>query len=216
MTLRGLIARCRERSLDSASPPFWTDQQWTDALNEAQDEACIRSRLIYDDNILISAVAGEAHITLPARAFSVCRVTVNGIKAEMSSSEYLDHVLGLNWDRSTGTPEWCYRVGNSLRLVPIPTSNADVVIEAFCTPSSQMRRGESNSDSPEIQERLHGKLVHWALHLFYSSQDADYANQNLADRHEAVFVSTFGPRPDEIEMRRTSSRPVRPVRCLFI
>ena len=62
---------------------------------------------------------------------------------------------------------------------------------------------------------LHGRLVHWALHLYYSTPDADYADQSLADRHEAAFLTTFGPRPDEVEMRRTSSMPVRPVRCSF-
>lgn len=215
MTLQELIDRCRDRSLDKAIPPFWDDWQWTDALNEAETEACIRARLIDDDAIQAFAASGDAYISLPARAFSVRRVTVGGVKVEMSSDEYLDHVLGLNWESSTGTPAWCYRVGNRLRLVPVPTSDADVVIEAFCTPSSPMDLGESDSASPEIAERLHGSLVHWALHLYYSTPDADYADQSLADRHEAAFTATFGPRPDEVEMRRTSSMPVRPVRCSF-
>lgn len=215
MTLRELIARCRERSLDKASPPFWTDQQWTDALNEAEVEACIRARLIEDDSIVAPAISQEAYADLPPRAFSVRRAAIGGKKLEITTWDYLDSILGVNWEAQTGSPEWCYRIGNRLRLCPIPDSDADVQITAFCTPENSMDLNDAESVSPEINDRLHAKLIYWALHLFYSTPDADYADQGLADRHEATCIATFGPRPDEVEMRRTSSRPVRPVRCSF-
>lgn len=215
MTLLDLITLCRSRSLDKASPPFWTDQQWTDALNEGESEACLRSRLIEDDSITASAVAQEAYIDLPPRAFSVQRVAIDGKKLEITSRDYLDYTLGVNWEESYGSPHSCYRIGNRLRLVPVPDSDADVQIVAFCTPENSMGLNDANFVSPEITDRLHSLLVHWALHLFYSTQDADYADQRTAENHEGIFIARFGPRPDEVEIRRTFSRPARPVRCSF-
>ena len=51
MTLEDLIYRFRVLSLDNVTPPFWADEDVIDWLNEAQNEACIRARLIREDEL---------------------------------------------------------------------------------------------------------------------------------------------------------------------
>nr|MBP8161105.1 hypothetical protein [Ottowia sp.] len=51
MTLEDLIHRFRVLSLDNVTPPFWADEDVIDWLNEAQNEACIRARLIREDEL---------------------------------------------------------------------------------------------------------------------------------------------------------------------
>lgn len=51
MTLEDLIRRFRVLSMDNVTPPFWAAEDVTDWLNDAQNEACIRARLIREDEL---------------------------------------------------------------------------------------------------------------------------------------------------------------------
>lgn len=216
MTLADLILSCRRKAIDTGEPPFWSDEQWVDALNEAEVESCIRARLIEDDAIYSGAVALDPYVSLPARAFAVQRVLVGDEEIEMLSRNDFQRRRFGDWESFTGDPVECYRIGDRLRLYPTPVTDADVTVVAFCTPKDQMELANSASVSPEIDERLHIKLVDWALACFYRTPDSDYGNKDLADRHETRFAQTFGQRPNEVEMRRTRIRASRDARGQFV
>lgn len=216
MTLEKLILSCRRDAADTGEPSFWSDEQWADALNEAEIEACIRARLIEDDAIDSGAVALDPYVSIPARAFSVRRVLVGREEIELlSRNDFQGRRFG-GWETVTGTPVECYRIGDRLRLYPTPVVDADVTMVAFCTPREPMELPSAVSVSPEIDERLHIKLVDWALARFYRTPDSDYGNHGLADRHESRFAQVFGQRPDEVEMRRTKIRARRDARGQFV
>ncbi len=209
MTLLEMISRCRSRAFDTAKPYFWSDEQWTDALNEAEEEACIRARLLEDDSIRTVAVEQYAYVKIPPEAFLVRRVLVGGNPIDLSYQDDMASALHRGWESDVGTPLRCYRTGDRLRLHPIPIEAADVLLSAFCTPTTQMLLSKADDDTPKIAGRLHVKLIDWALARFYGVEDADHANANLAGVHEARFVETFGRRPEETEMRRTALRARR-------
>lgn len=214
MTLAELIARCRSESEDVTAPYLWSDQEWTAWLNEAEIEACIRARLIEDEAIVAGVTAGDAHIDIPPRAFAVIRVAiVGGGMLELVDRHGLDLSESRNWPDETGDPRKAYRSGNTLRLFPIPATDSTATVAAFCTPATQI---EDDDDAPQIDTRLHHHLVEWALRSAYRKPDVDTFDPAAADRHEAEFTRVFGPRPDEVAIRRTrisSRRRTTPQFC---
>jgi hypothetical protein len=202
MTLADLLARCRSESKDETAPYLWSDPEWTAWLNEAETEVCIRARLIEDEAIVGTITAGDSYVDLPETAFSVSRAAIVGGSSRLRLIERhnLDLCGSGRWEDETGTPDRAYRTGNKLRLVPTPVEDGSISISAFCTPSYPM---VSDSDVPEIASRLHHHLVDWALRNAYRKPDVDAFDPAAADRHEAEFARVFGPRPDEVELRRT-------------
>ena len=69
MTLEDLIRRFRVLSMDNVTPPFWAAEDVIDWLNDAQAQACVRGRLIREDeNPAVCQIAltpgqiGRAHV----------------------------------------------------------------------------------------------------------------------------------------------------------
>lgn len=214
--LAELIAACRSKSGDTASPGLWSDDQWTVALNEAETEACIRSKLIEDDSITSDADALDPYVKIPARAFSVRSVLVAGVPIELlSRGDFNDRRFG-DWTSATGSPTECYRIGDKLRLYPTPIANADVTMVAFCTPKAEMLLDEADTAEPEIPGRLHIKLVDWALARFFGVPDADHFNAGLSAVHDGRFTEVFGPRPVETETKRAALKVRRSSRGCFV
>lgn len=201
MKLQDLIKRCRALSQDLRRPYKWSDEEWRDAINEACDEACIRARLIEQEDIPIDQAANDAYGEIPDHVWSVRRVTFNGRQLILCDKSMLDEFEGEAWEeRTADVPISCYEIGGKLRFYPIPTTTGSVVVHGFCTPEKAL---ENSQDEPAwLRARLHDKLTDWAMHVAYSKSDADTFNAGLADRHEAAFERTFGARPDEKAMRR--------------
>ena len=166
MTLLEMISRCRSRAFDTAKPYFWSDEQWTDALNEAEEEACIRARLLEDDSIRTVAVEQYAYVKIPPEAFIVRRVLVGGNPIDLSYQDDMASALHRGWESDVGTPLRCYRTGDRLRLHPIPIEAADVILSAFCTPTTQMLLSKADDDTRRLPVACIVKLIDWALARF--------------------------------------------------
>lgn len=213
MTLAELIARCRSEFRDTKIPYLCSDAEWTDYLNEAEDEACIRSEIIEDSAIEIWFAAGDETVSIPERAFSIRSASVSGKSLSLYTLSDLDYLLQDGWEADTGEVVSCARNGNKLRLYPIPDAEGTLRITAFCTPESKMVGGD---DEPTIgPTRLHVGLVDWALRCAYSKPDNDMYDMSMADRHAARFEAFFGPRPNAVEVRRRSIRRKRHARGNF-
>lgn len=212
MTLDELIDRCRDDSGDEAAPYHCSDADWTTYLNEAEEESCIRARLI-EEVVDVAFAAGDDTIPVPERAFSIQSAAIAGSALNLYTLRDLSDILPDGWDDDEGEVVACARYGNLLRLYRTPVASGTVRLTAFCTPEIPMADG---SDAPTIPSRYHIKLVDWALRCAYSKQDNDLYDKDLADKHEGRFERTFGPRPNEVEMRRTAIRRQRPARGNFV
>jgi len=190
MNLRELIVECRRASRDTVVPYFWKDEVWTAALNEAEDEACVRARLIEDDEAdfcWVDLEPGVQRYPLDSRIIKV-------IEARNSEGQLISG----------------YEIGQKdLTLGVAPTVAQTIRLLVYRRPLNKLA---SASDQPEIDEQLHRYLTHWALHRYYSDQDADTFDPNAAARHEADFERRFGKRPSasvERKQRRKRARVTR-------
>jgi len=203
MNLRELRQHGRKESADDrATPPLFSNEEWKDALNDAINEACIRARLIENEEIALRNGAGSRrYAVIPDHVWRIENVRFNGRKLLLVDKTMLDASEGEQWEeRTADVPIACYEISGKLRFYPIPDTVGDIRVHGFCTPEKPL---EDDDDEPEsIRSRLHVKLIDWALHCLYSKKDADLYDGVQADKYEAAFERTFGPRPDEKAMRR--------------
>lgn len=205
MQLVALIARYRSDSGDTATPPFCTDAQVRDFLNEAQDEAAIRRRMLRataesaPDLCLIEAAAGTAIYALNPLVFELSYQAWRDAGATFRTDLYLatrewmdSHTPGWR-DMEPDTPRYLVKDGHSLQLVPAPIIDGQILLEGYHTSDTQMAADE---DQPGIPAIHHLRLVAWALYCAFSIPDADNFDPARASRAEAEFTRYFGARPD--------------------
>lgn len=198
MTLELLIQMGRRKTMDLATPQFWSDDEWIDYLNEATEEACIRSRLIVDDQIELDVSAGDPYVEYPARVWSIRKVIFNKRKLDLVDREMLDASEAENWEEQSGDPRACFEVAGKLRFFPTPEIAGTARMEGFCIPADRL----GLKDEPPIPVRLHSALLDWALFLAYLKNDAETFDSEKAEVHAGRFEQAFGSRPDERSMRR--------------
>ena len=190
MDLRELIAECRRASRDTTVPPFWKDEVWIVALNEAEDEACVRARLIEDDEADFCWIDLEPGM----QRYPIDKRIIKVIEARNSEGQLISG----------------YEIGqNALTLGIAPTVAQTIRLLVYRRPLNKL---VNDGDKPEIDEQLHRYLTHWALNRYYSDQDVDAFDASAAARHEAAFEQRFGKRPSasvERKQRRKSARVTR-------
>lgn len=190
MNLRELIVECRRASRDTVVPYFWKDEVWAAALSEAEAEACVRARLIEDDEAVFCWIDLEPGI----QRYQIDSRIIKVIEIRNTEGQLI-----------TG-----YEIGqNALTLGIAPTEAQTVRLLVYRRPLVPL---VDDGDAPEIDEPMHRYLSHWALHRFYSDLDADTFDANASAKHEAAFEQRFGKRPSasvERKQRRKSARVTR-------
>lgn len=190
MNLGQLIDAAALRSDDTESPALWSRPEWVEFFNEAETEACIRARLLEDlgsAKYSIITKAGTAVYALPDQTYDVLNV--------WSDAALTRRLNGWTLNES------------SLILERAPLEAGRLYLHAVRLPSKKM---VGNNDSPEISERHHPGLVHWALRCAYLKQDSDAFDVQRAMQYEARFDAYFGSRPNVAaqRMHRRKSPPV--------
>lgn len=204
MTLEELISACRTDRLDDAEVPYeWSDAEITRWLNDAQDEACRRARLLVDSSTpsicSIPVVAGTALYLLDPRVMFVRRASLASRGKALGFASYLDLDAECSgWEDREGTVELLvtdFETGK-LRTYRIPTADDTMRLTVVRTAVYRM---EQNSDEPEIAPRFHYALIEWASYRAFSKQDADTLDPEKAGRALAEFEREFGPKSPAID-----------------
>ena len=99
-----------------------------------------------------------------------------------------------------GAPWMCEIRESSVRLIPVPEAGGTLIVEGYRRPKAPMA---DPSDVPEIHPSSHRMLADWAIARFFEIPDAEFFDQQRADRADARFEAHFGPRPDA-DMRRAT------------
>jgi len=223
MTLAELRAFVREQAQDNLEPYFLSDAALNGHLNEAEEEACIRAKLLYDASKAVTLVADQAvypldEAALSARFFLFDRFALSGNNYRVLHATTL-HSMDCEhpgWeDAASGIPEYVLmdQAPNSVTLWPTPSAvvSGDVVrLRGFRLPLAAM---SADGDEPEVDAAYHRYLADWALHRFFSVSDADMFDLGRAGRHLAAFESRFGVRPSaELQslMARRETFSVKP------
>jgi hypothetical protein len=218
MNLRGLIGQFRARAEDTNKPYLFSDQAITGYLNEAQIEACVRARLIFDTDsrfltIALRANKGEYKIDSSILQNGIVDVYVDGyagmttpgFKLDGTDQSVLDRDRWFHYRSQTGRPRYFMQDGNVLRLAPIPDNTGTMRLAAYRMPTCSEALKEVG-DEPFIPGQWHIRLIDWALYLAYSNNDPDTVNPGKAALAEARFESSFGKRVDANTERKRSER----------
>ena len=204
MKLGELIATARNRADDIAVPYLWSDIEWTEYANDAENEACRRARLITDASttaICEAAItSGNGVITLDKHVIFVRRVKLTSQSQPLHSMDYRDLDSGYpSWESQSGPPRaWVrnWETGKAL-LWPTPDATDTAKLRVVRLPLVPMTN--LTTHSPEINERLHLSLVFWMLFRAYSKTDSQTIDPKKASENLALFEQEFGQKSSAID-----------------
>ncbi|MEG2049854.1 MAG: hypothetical protein RR100_23630, partial [Comamonas sp.] len=201
----------------------WENEAVTRWLNEAQDEAAVRGRLLLDDSTpaitTIAVQEGKASYQLHPKVYEIAHLhwkpsaaAQRGKQVNLVTREWLDRKHP-NWRvRLDCDSMYAIQTEGALRLVPTPSEAGVLALEAYRLPLKPM---VSDADKPEIHAASHAYLVYWALHRAFSQPDADGFDPQRAATAEAAFTGYFGKRPDA-DLRRSTRHDEPQVNVAYI
>lgn len=195
MTLEQLIEACRLRSDDFANAhQLWSDEEWTSYLNQAEDEAAIRARLIEDE----TSQATQVQVTTAERRYKLHH-SIEDVISITAALHHDDPVVG--WEATR----------TELVFDELPREDDTLTLRVIRRP---LRPMDSPGDSPEIPAHMHHRLVDWAMRCAYLKKDSEVYDPAESAKHEAEFERYFGRRHSanvRRKHRRNSARVVRPI-----
>lgn len=208
MLQEDLVADFRATTQDRVEPYLFGSKDVARWLVEAEQEACIRGRLLHESAnpavCEIPLAIGEASYALHPALYEIDHLAVmlagatERCRVKLVSQEWLDqHLIG--WRDRSGQPEYAIQGDTTIRLVPKPDKAATLLLEGYRLPLRGLT--DDKKSKPEIFEAHHRHLVNWALYRAFSQPDSETLDLGRASDAEAAFTAYFGPRPD-CDLRR--------------
>ncbi|MDP9895378.1 hypothetical protein J2W32_004476 [Variovorax boronicumulans] len=214
MTLAELIASFRVDSDDKARSQgggqgdlLWPDADVARWFGEAEEEAAIRKRLLFDDFTLaivrIDVLAGQSSYALDSRMFEVSKARLlNATTGRHLEDLYITTREALDqhcrtWRDDRRRPGFFIQDDTRIVLPGIVDRAYTLRLEGYRTPLDPITAdSDPEGTTPEISAIHHRFLVHWVLHRAYGKQDADTFDPNRSAEALARFEQYFGLRPD--------------------
>lgn len=219
MNLGELRAAYRLAMFDTAAPYLWSDAEINGYINDAVNEAAIRAKLIQDETTdavcKLDLVADTHTYTLHSKICGIYRVKVDGDTRPLArkSREEMDMEYP-GWETQTGKPQIFTELNDAslIRFVPVPYADVTSRMVVWRLPLNPL---VADTDVPEIHDKHHVRLLHWARRCGYLKQDTETFDADAALRQEQLFIDSFGVRPDaNVQRKRRESRS-HVVRCEF-
>lgn len=218
MELSELVAQYRVDADDLVAQPYLsTTPQVVGWINEAEEEAAIRARLLFDSStpevceIEVDAAAVTAGTRVYALHEAVFQITRAMFVPEGTTTEY-ELYLTDRVEQDRRHPGWRARVDipaqaihddTKLELGCKPSVAGTIRIECYRTPLVKIQ--DSETSTPEIHRTHHRYLIHWVLHRAYSRPDSELYDPKRAALEEARFTEHFGIRPDANNRRNVEA-----------
>ena len=212
MTLEDLIRRFRVAARDTVEPFLFPTEDVTDWLNDAQDQACIRARLIREDELeavcRIALTPGTHTYALHPLVYEIISLWIKPVSGRkrpvtLRSREWLNHHMP-EWRDCTRPAEIAIQDDTTVRIVGAVEAGNMLELECYRLP---LRPMANDTDKPEIHRAHHQHLIDWALHKAFSVVDAETFDPKRAELSESAFTHYFGPLPDS-DLRRTTRMDV--------
>ena len=227
MNLSELIKYYRDSSKDDKGPSdefLFSNEYIQDVYNEAELEACWRRRLLIDSSFPVVGSSSEVDGDPSTRVEVIPNVWVYELDPKVlfvrralwgSEQIPLNFVSHRDLDRSFHG--WDKRIGDpttvvtgldsswdrqTLRLTPIPDRSGFIYLTVVRAPLGMV----NPTDSPEIAERWHRKLLNWVMYRVYNLAETETYNPELANSYLAMFEKDFGTRDQAIEEERDRQR----------
>lgn len=212
MNLKSLVATFRADTDDRADPPRCEKSDVVGWLNEAEDEASLRARLIFDQDsgcTEIAITAGDTVVQIDPSIFEIetaYLIDADGRTHPLMQKDRteLDRVFP-DWRTTTDRPDALIHDDKTVAFSRIVDAEYTLRLEAYRKPARPMA---SNDDEPEIHPRHHRMLIEWAKHRAYSVPDTDLFNSGKAAEALEKFEDYFGRRPDaSVRRRQQANKP---------
>ena len=217
MTPEEIVLAVREDFLDDVAVPFlWSDNLLQRYLNLAQEEACRRASLLYDDTTAtdqanpalplcrLTVVSGTSDYVISQKILRILTCVPQGDKRaiEKKTIDWLDDKWPY-WRDATGAPIYYLEDKGRIRLVPTPSGDDTVYLSVARTPLAQVTI--EGSEALEIPAEYHMQLIDYICELAYMKPDAETLDIPRSDRYAQLFTRNFGPKLSaitEINRRR--------------
>lgn len=213
MDASALLAEYRRRADDRAEPFYVDDDEAMRLASEAEREACMRGRLIFDDateGIAVYDVAsGQTTLQVSSLVLSIDHAT---FRPNSGGQERALRLAGIDWIReqrdgegrqATYVEALAHVERTQVRLFPIPRVAGVLRLQVYRLPQFAI---ESLSDEPEIAEEHHDGLIDWMLYRTWGAKDSEQEDPPRAAQALADFAARFGERPTADVMRRHRER----------
>lgn len=220
MNLQELIAAFRTDAFDKKSPYFWTDCDVIRWFNEAEQEACIRQKLIREKTnpaiCRIDVTAENTVYPLDPRVIDINYASMVYVGNDnmfpyilaKTTTDELD-MIRPQWRALSYRPRAIICYDTSIETDCIPDTAYTINLEVYRLPLQDM---VNSADTPEINAIHHRHLVKWVLFRAAQMQDAEIESSGRAEKFEAQFDEYFGRRPTADNRRRqNANRPHRNV-----
>lgn len=157
---------------------FWTNEELTDYLNQAQKEYTRRFPIKDSQTAAVCQIAVVAGTSVYTYHESILDIH----RAKLASDTYpltiitapeLDEVFD-DWESTTGTPTHFIMHADTgkLQLYPIPSANDTLNLQVGRRALEALDWDFSNRD-PEVPEAHQWCLIDWASHLAYLKEDTE-------------------------------------------
>ena len=196
---------------------LWQNDELLEYLNEAENEACIRSRLLVDSEttgictISVKAEKAVYHLSELIHVIERAKLSSQNTPLTKKSTSWLDDNI-VDWDTRTGRVDYYVQDMHQikLRLVGIPEEDDTLSLQVWRKPLQPM----GFNDPPEIAAHHHRHLLHWICHLAYLKENSNTYDKEKSDYHGSLFASFFGDRPnaEQLEARRRHYKARTPAR----
>lgn len=177
-----------------ASQLRWSNEELTSFINEAQKQACRNSLLIkeYNSSFDIAVTAGTAEYEIDPRIIRIKHAYLNSTGKELSKADIEELFEIQNWWDLTGTPSYYVADHNTgkITLFRKPTANDTVKLVVYRTQLLDFD-WTLNSAEPDINERYHLPMLHYAAFMAYMKDEANTLDPKKAQEHLALFTQEF-------------------------
>lgn len=214
MTLEELVADFRTTTQDKVAPYLFEQADVARWLIEAEQEACIRGRLLHEaDNPAVCSIdvaIAETVYPLHPALYEIDHLGLLEAGAtqqrnvKLVSREWLDDKQP-GWRDRSGVPCYAIQTDTSIRLVPTPSAIATLKLEGYRLPMRGLTSDKASK--PEINAAHHRHLVYWALYRAFGTPDSETMDMGRASDALAAFAGYFGDRPDS-DLRRITRQDV--------
>ena len=203
MVVSELISTFRRDAGDTTAPYFFTDEEIIDWLNEAEDEACERARLIFDGtNQAIRKLQFNPGSRVARLHSSILEIVdIKWVTADTGSTQALRLTSRMHEEPSgafgrnssdTGLPALALHDEGMLSLWPVPNVSGYVWLQCYRRPLLPLLPVDTEERSPEIHAAHHKYLVQYVLHRAFAVPDADAFDPSRSEKALKIFERRFG------------------------
>lgn len=225
MEAQQIIRDFRREADDEVKPYFYKPEDVLFWLSEAEREAAVRARLIYDRSTSelarVTLEAGRVEYPLNPLWFDIDEVYLDrstllpGHRPRRLCRYDSRQIQGRDLYRQGANLHGYIIDGQKLTVFPVPDDGytlypSILLIGGYRLPLYDI---ESDDDEPEIPAVHHDGLVQWMLYRAFSRRDMETNNEAKAAQAFQLFEARFGERPSanalrmQAEGRRWTTRP---------